>query len=86
MTASPAEQALRDYLEALTYDEAVNIIALMYCGRDGADFLTERANAFGTFPTTELVVHHMASKAPLAEYLRKGIAEVRRQGLDLASL
>lgn len=83
---SPGEKALREYLEKLTYDEVINVITVMYCGRNREGFKGEKRNAYETFPTSERAIDQMTGKAPLAEYLRDGIAEVRRQGLDIENL
>jgi hypothetical protein len=87
---SPPEEAnLRSFLEKLTDDEIYKLILLMYLGR--GDFGTENlAMRYRTlkdrFRKRELAISQMEGKAPLADYLTDGMAELQKNNIDLDHL
>ena len=87
---SPPEEAeLKRFLEKLPDDAIYKLVLLMYLGR--GDFGTdELALHYETlkqrFQKRERAISQMEGKAPLADYLGDGMAELRKKGIDLDEL
>ena len=87
---SPPEEAeLRSFLEKLSDDEIYKLILLMYLGR--GDFGTsDLAMHYGTVRDRvrkrEWAISQMEGKAPLADYLAEGMAELHKSGIDVDQL
>lgn len=65
------EKALHDYVRSLDADCILDLITAMYCGRESCSWRAMRKDVmFNIEPKYQAT--QMLSKAPLAEYLRKG--------------
>jgi len=78
LVMTPTERALLDFLEALSRDEMVELMALTWLGRGSGgetreDFagLVQHARI-----VSEDAAEYVAGKAPLADYLEAGIAKL----------
>ena len=76
------ERLLRAHLEGLHPEDLRRVEVLMYAGRDGEDIIDLASEL--PRDTHEITVHVVASKLPvLEEYLTKGLALAKEQGVDL---
>jgi hypothetical protein len=86
----PAEKRLRDLLASLPNDAIYTLALIMYVGRGdfGTDDLArhykEVKKMFGGSATT--ASRRMMEKASLAYYLRDGLAELKKSGIDVHHL
>ncbi len=85
----PEEKKLRNLLASLPPDEIYKLALLMYLGR--GDFGTD--DLAGHYETLkrrlarpEGVVTQLIGKAPLADYLGDGLAELKKNGIDVDHL
>ncbi len=85
---SPADRALIDYLQGLPTPELQRLQTLMYFGRgDSDDLLALHLQVHGdddAVDPQELVLS-MVEKAPLAEYLQRGVELAAHQDVDLSA-
>jgi Protein of unknown function (DUF3775) len=87
---APREEAqLQSLLEKLPEDLIYQLVLIMYLGR--GDFsVHELEGNFkylkDTFAKPEWAISQMLSKAPLADYLADGLAELQKHGLDVDAL
>ena len=76
------DEALRGYLKSLSRDEMAELKALMWLGRndccEGRHDYPELVEFADEDPTS--AVSYIAGKTPLADYLRAGLATLRRSG------
>lgn len=85
----PEEKKLRDLLASLPEDVVYGLALLMYLGR--GDFGTDDlAGHYETlkkrFARLDRAVSQMMGKAPLADYLADGMAELKKSGIDVDDL
>jgi hypothetical protein len=85
----PEEQQLMDLLSNLSAEEIYDLLLVMYLGR--GDFGTSDLAAnyrliSERFPTRERAISQLRGKAPLADYLTDGMAELKRNQIDLDQL
>jgi hypothetical protein len=84
---SPAEDAqLRTFLLSLPPNDIYKLILTMYLGRGdfGATQLPRQyASLNQTFPMPETAAYQMWGKGTLGDYLREGLASLKRAGIDL---
>jgi hypothetical protein len=85
----PEERKLRDLLASLPEDELYKLTLLMYLGR--GDFGTDDlAGHYETlkkrFAKPDWAISQMIEKAPLADYLTDGLAELTKNGIDVDHL
>lgn len=82
----PEEAALKELLERLPDEQVYKLLLVMYLGRGDFqadelakqhDYLEER------FRKREWAISQMRGKAPLADYLTDGLAELKKNGIDL---
>jgi hypothetical protein len=85
----PEEKKLRNLLGALPPDEIYKLALLMYVGR--GDFGTD--DLAGHYETLkkrlakpERAVTQLMDKAPLADYVTDGLAELKKKGIDVDHL
>lgn len=79
----PADQALRDFLLAQPLPVLQKIQAVMYAGRGDDDVLDLFDYLSGDDDDHFATAAQIASKSPLAEYLRAGLTETIRAKVDL---
>ena len=85
----PEEQQLMELLSNLSAEEIYDLLLVMYLGR--GDFGTSDLAAnyrliSERFPTRERAISQLRGKAPLADYLTDGMAELKRNQIDLDQL
>jgi hypothetical protein len=87
---SPPEEAkMRSFLEKLPDEEIYKLILLMYLGRGdfGTDDLAMHYRTLqDRFRKREWAISQMEGKAPLADYLADGIAELQKSRIDMDHL
>jgi hypothetical protein len=87
---SPPEEAeLREFLEQLSDEEIYKLVLVMYLGRGdfGTDDLrTHYRTLKDRFRKRERAISQMEGKAPLAEYLSDGMANLKKNGIDIDEL
>lgn len=77
----PCKAALHQALKALSMKDVRKVEVLMYSGRDGDDvFKTNRTLRRDDHAVT---VSQIRSKSPLDKYLSDGLAQAKRDGVDL---
>ncbi|HUE72485.1 MAG TPA: DUF3775 domain-containing protein [Pirellulaceae bacterium] len=80
---------LKDLLTSLPDEEIHVLVLLMYLGRGDftVDQLAEHYESVKQrFPKREWAVSQILGKAPLADYLTDGAAELKKSGIDLDDL
>jgi hypothetical protein len=85
----PEEKKLKDLLANLPEDVLYKLALIMYLGRGdfGTDDLTGHYEALKkTFGKPDGIASQMMAKAPLADYLADGLAELKRNGIDVDHL
>lgn len=85
----PEQEKLRKLLLGMPDELIYRLIAIMYLGRGdfGARQLAEQLEEMKeTFPKPERAVSQMLAKAPLAEYLTDGLAELQKHHIDPDSI
>src|SRR5438128_1808974 len=86
-TPSPLEEReLRDFLLSLDPEIVHQLILIMYLGRGDfdADHLRKyHASLKRTSETAAMAASQMMEKAPLADYLSDGLAELQRRKIDM---
>lgn len=88
-TPPPEEQKLRDLLASLPENIIYLLALIMYLGRGGfgTDDLAGQYEALQqTFERPERATAQMMAKAPLADYLTDGLAELEKSGIDVDDL
>lgn len=80
---NPKYLALLNHLQAQSEDDVFKLTAIMYAGQDDVDLLQFGSNIRGIFPTKDIAIIQMMSKAPLAEYLSSGLHVAREQGVSV---
>jgi len=87
---SPPEEAkLKSFLEKLPDEEIYKLILLMYLGRGdfGTDDLAMHYRTLkDRFRKRERAISQVEGKAPLADYLADGIAELQKSRIDMDHL
>ncbi len=86
---APEEEKLKNLLAELPDDVLYKLTLIMYVGR--GDFGTEDLAAGfehvkEAFPEPEYAASQLSEKASLADYLTEGLAELRRNGIDVDDL
>lgn len=82
----PEEKELREFFATIPDEMLYQLILIMYLGRGdyGTDDLLGNYESFkNTFRDREHVVSQMLGKAPLADYLLDGLAELRNHNLNV---
>lgn len=80
----PLRVALRGFIDGLPEEWVYRMIAVMYVGRDGDDFVVKYRDMWSTFHTRVLATQQMLEKRPLPEYLETGLDVVEHaQGYDV---
>lgn len=85
----PQESQLRRFLDDLSDEQIYQLILVMYLGRGdfGTDDLTKHYRMVkDRFPRRESAIAQMVGKAPLADYLTDGSAELHGSGIDIDQL
>jgi hypothetical protein len=86
----PAEERqLRDLLAGLPEEVLYQLLLMMYLGRGDftTDDLAQQYDALKkTFGKREWAASQMVEKAPLADYLTDGLAELAKSGIDVDDL
>jgi len=85
----PEEKELQAFLASLPEETIYQLVLLMYLGR--GDFGTDdlagtHEDLKRTFGKAEHAASQMMGKAPLADYLADGLAELRKQGINVDKL
>jgi hypothetical protein len=85
----PEETELRSFLEGLSDEELYKLVLLMCLGR--GDFGTEDLamqykRISDRYRKRERAISQIEGKAPLADYLTDGIAELQRTGINIDEL
>ncbi len=80
---SPLRLKVLDHLNAQSDDDVYKMIALMYAGRDDDSIPLLVDHVRRTFREKTLAIRQMMEKSPLATYLRDGLRQARKQGVDL---
>jgi hypothetical protein len=84
--APPEEKKLMDLLDKLSEADIYKLITIMYLGRGdfGTDNLTESYEQMrSTFESPAIAASQMMGKGPLADYLADGLAELKKNGIDV---
>jgi Protein of unknown function (DUF3775) len=86
-TPPPAEEIqLRGFLASLDPEMIYQLILIMYLGRgdfEAADLKGYYGALKKTFDTPEIAASQMMEKAPLADYLSDGLAELQRRKINV---
>jgi hypothetical protein len=85
----PEEEELRTFLASLSDEMIYQLILLMYLGRGdfGTDDLAANYEDLKeTFGKAEHAASQMMGKAPLADYLSDGLAELRKHEINVDKL
>ncbi|HEY8503267.1 MAG TPA: DUF3775 domain-containing protein [Gemmataceae bacterium] len=85
----PEEIQLREFLTSLPGDKVYELLLIMYLGRGdfGTRDLAARFDELkDTFDKPEQAVAQMMSKSPLADYLAEGLANLKKQKIDVDHL
>jgi hypothetical protein len=85
----PEKKRLRDLLGNQPEEVIYSLVLIMYLGRGdfGAEKLAEQYEEVKKrFAKPEWAVAQMMEKAPLGDYLRDGLAELSKAGIDVDSL
>jgi hypothetical protein len=85
----PEDGQLRSLLRSLPPEVTYKLILTMYLGRGdfGTDAIGEEYKDLKkTFPEPRIAASQMSGKVPLGDYLRDGLARLRRAGIDLDTL
>jgi hypothetical protein len=87
--APPERDKLKDLLTKLPEELVYKIALLMYLGRGdfGTDDLaTHYESLKQRYAKPEWAISQMMGKAPLADYLADGVAELKKSGIELDDL
>lgn len=85
----PEKKKLRDLLASLPEDVIYTLVLLMYLGRGdfGTDDLAKHYETVKQkFAKPDWAASQLMGKAPLADYLSDGMAELKKSGIDVDDL
>ena len=85
----PEQEKLKDLLANLPDDDVYKLALIMYLGRGqfGTDDLEGSFEALKkTLGNPDSAASQMTEKAPLADYLTDGLAELKKSGIDVDHL
>jgi len=85
----PEETELKRFFRGLPDEDVYKLILLMYLGRgdfDADDLATHYGTLKNRYRKRESAISQMEGKAPLADYVADGIAELQKSGIDLDQL
>jgi hypothetical protein len=85
----PEEQQLKELLSTLSDEEIYDLLLVMYLGRGdfgAGDLATNYRYVTERFPSRERAISQLRGKAPLADYLCDGLAELQKSGINADQL